>query len=424
MDYLITDFGACMCDRPQTREIQAAIDACFRNGGGRVVIPAGIFLTGGLRLRSNVELHLQSGAILSGSRNPEDYNSYYEDTLEPIRYSKEPPEGIGASAWPCTRWCNAMIRAIDAKNIAITGENGSYINGNNCFDAIGEEQYRGPHAISMWYCENIRFDGYTVTDSANWAHAIFNSRNIRATNLLVLGGHDGFDVRTCDNVHIEDCRFYTGDDCVAGFDNNDVVVRNCVLDCACSFLRFGGNHVLVENCHGHVHSSYGFRGSLTREKRAASAPTDESCRHSSHTPFLYYCDFRAKIRKTPGDIVIRNCVFENPDSMFMLQFDGAHKWCCNRSLSSVTFENCTITGVREPAWICGDEKEPLDMVLKNVILRPAEGLEDLPVMDAKNFKRIRMENVTLEGFSNPRILSRSEGVIEQIASTPVKVVKG
>lgn len=423
MDYVITEFGARMCDRPQTEAIQRAIDTCFLAGGGRVVIPAGIFLTGGLRLRSNVELHLQSGAILSGSMDPEDYCGYYDDPLEPIVYSKQPPEGVSLSAWPCTRWNNAMIRAIDAKNIAITGEPGSYINGNNCFDSQGEEQYRGPHAINMWYCENLRFDGYTVTDSANWAHAIFSSKNITATNLLVLGGHDGFDVRTCDNVRIENCCFRTGDDCVAGFDNNNVVVRNCELDCACSFSRFGGNHVLVENCHGHVPSSYGFRGSLTREKKAASAPTDEACRHSAHTPFLYYCDFRAKIRKTPGDILIRNCVFENPDSMFMLQFDGEHKWCCNRSLSSITFENCTITGVREPAWICGDVNEPLDMVLKNVVISPAEGMEAMPVMDVKNFKRIRMENVTLERYRDPHILCRSSGSIEQVDSTPVEVRK-
>lgn len=47
--YTITDFGARCCDRPQTAEIQAALDRCFLDGGGRVVIPAGIFLTGGLR---------------------------------------------------------------------------------------------------------------------------------------------------------------------------------------------------------------------------------------------------------------------------------------------------------------------------------------------------------------------------------------
>ena len=83
-DYIITDFGARMCDSLQTENIQAAIDAAFLAGGGRVVIPKGIFLTGGIRLRSNVTLYLESGAILKGSRSPEDYFAYLDDKLEPI----------------------------------------------------------------------------------------------------------------------------------------------------------------------------------------------------------------------------------------------------------------------------------------------------------------------------------------------------
>ena len=83
-EYRITDFGAKVCDRLQTKEIQAAIDACFLAGGGRVVIPAGIFLTGGIRLRSHVTLYLESGAILRGSRDWRDYFSYLEDKIEPI----------------------------------------------------------------------------------------------------------------------------------------------------------------------------------------------------------------------------------------------------------------------------------------------------------------------------------------------------
>ena len=69
--YFITDFGAVSGENNlQTDYIQAATDECFKNGGGIVEIPSGLFLTGGIRLRSNVTLHLASGAILKGSRNP------------------------------------------------------------------------------------------------------------------------------------------------------------------------------------------------------------------------------------------------------------------------------------------------------------------------------------------------------------------
>lgn len=55
--YTITDFGARISDLLQTEAIQRAIDECFSNGGGEVIIPAGIYRTGGLRLRSHVTLH-------------------------------------------------------------------------------------------------------------------------------------------------------------------------------------------------------------------------------------------------------------------------------------------------------------------------------------------------------------------------------
>ena len=80
----IRNYGAKTCDRLQTENIQKAIDDCFLSGGGRVVIPCGIYITGGLRIRSNVELYLESGAILKGSRNAEDYFILEKDTLEPV----------------------------------------------------------------------------------------------------------------------------------------------------------------------------------------------------------------------------------------------------------------------------------------------------------------------------------------------------
>ena len=86
----IRDYGAVFSDQLQTKAIQNAIDDCFLAGGGRVVIPCGVYLTGGLRIRSNVELYLETGAILKGSRNAEDYFGYLEDKVEPVT-----PEEIG-----------------------------------------------------------------------------------------------------------------------------------------------------------------------------------------------------------------------------------------------------------------------------------------------------------------------------------------
>ena len=406
--FCVTEYGAKSDGTLCTESIQRAIDECFLNGGGEVTVPAGHFLTGSIRLRSGITLHLLENAVLLGSTDPEDYFGYLTDTVEPIsreeREAKAPtalPEADGASVYPFSRWNNAIIRAYRAKNIAIIGEEGSEINGQNCYDSEGEEHYRGPHAIGMWYCENITLRGYTVRDSANWAHAIQNSQNITVKGITVLAGHDGFDVRTCDRIRVEDSTFITGDDCIAGFDNVDVTVRGCYFESACSILRFGGTDVLVENCVGKAPATYGFRGHLSAEEKKNRVPTTEKCRHSCHNVLLYYCDMRASIRKTPGNILIRNSRFQNPDAVMRLPF--GHIWCRNRSLHDVTFENCVIDGVYIPITVTAPEAEPLTLVMRDCAITPREGHEDMAFLEGKNMARVVLERVNTAAFRDPRI---------------------
>ena len=410
MAYNILDYGALSNGKLCTKNIQKAIDDCFLNGGGEVQIPSGEYLVGGLRLRSNVTLHLLENAVLKGSIIPEDYFDYLNDEIEPIPIEErekivetvKPGTDVAPdSVCPYTRWNNAIIRAINAKNIAIVGEKGSQINGQNCFDEQGEENFRGPHAINMWFCENITLIGYTILDSANWAHAIQNSKNIIARNITVLGGHDGFDVRTCNDILVEDCRFLTGDDCIAGFDNINVTVRNCYFECACSWFRFGATNMLVENCEGIAPCTYGFRGDLSdKEKRNRSSNT-EHCRHTCHNVFLYYCDNRADVRKTPGKIVIRDSNFKNPNTVMRLPF--GHIWCCNRSLEDITFENCIIEGIRTPMLLNAPENEPFTLRMINCTVTPKNGCENIALIEGKNLKEIDLTNTKLLGFTDPKI---------------------
>ena len=107
----IVDYGAKFCDKLQTEAIQKAIDECFLAGGGRVVIPCGIYLTGSLRIRSGVELYLETGAILKGSRDPMDYFNWTKDTIEPVAMEElvvgDPQKG--RSSISTSRWSNALI---------------------------------------------------------------------------------------------------------------------------------------------------------------------------------------------------------------------------------------------------------------------------------------------------------------------------
>ena len=409
MKFNVLDFGAVSDGGLCTEQVQSAIDACFLQGGGEVIVPEGVFLVGGLRIRSNVTLHLLENAVLLGSTDPEDYLGFLEDALEPISedlrtkpVSTVSSRGtVGRSAYPCSRWNNAVIRGIGAKNVEIIGEKGSKICGQNCFDPQGEEDYRGPHAINLWFCENVTLHGYTICDSANWAHAIQNSQNIHLRNVTVLGGHDGFDVRTCDNVLVEYCTFRTGDDCIAGFDNLNVTVRNCYFESACSIFRFGGTDVLIENCNGNAPSEYAFRGSMTMEERRNRLPTNENHRRNCLNVFLYYCDYRAEIRKTPGNITVRNSVFNNADAVLRLPF--GHIWCCNRSLHDITFENCRFEGVCLPLRLDCPADEPLSLRMEGCTVTAREGFEGIEFLSGKNVALVELVHTDLQRFDDPKI---------------------
>lgn len=428
--YNILDFGAIPnAAELQTDKIQAAIDEAFKNGGGEVIIPCGRFTTATIRLRSNITLSMLSGAVLDGSKNPEDYRHFLDDKIEPINPELEFDEDYDGYVIKLPRdneigsfanhpWYDAIIKVYKAENVKILGEKDSIICGNNVYNPNGEEGYRGPHAIQMTYCKNVEFGGYTIKDSGNWAHTIFKTENIHAHDLTVLGGHDGFHTRVCKNVIIENCEFRTGDDCIAGFANENVVIRNCYLDCACSALRYGGTDILIDNCRTHAPSTYGFRGNLTPEQKAASAPTDENCRHTQHTPFLYFCDFPVKIKKPQGNIVVQNCIFEQPNSFFRLRF--GQMWCKNRSLVDITFKNCKCVGVSLPIDLYCDKSEPCTLKIIDCEISAREGCEDSAFLHADSFKQIYLENVKVTGYNDPTILSKTKGEVVFKNSTPIK----
>ncbi len=434
--FSVTSYGAVPgTEELQTEKIQAAIDACFLAGGGEVIVPEGTFMTGGIRLRSNVTLHLSKNACLKGSRNPEDYySSYINDKLEPL-----PEEWITDVLWnrfgpgwtrdyrfmrlPGSRWNHGLIKAINAENIAIIGEEGSCIDGSDCFDEKGEEEYRGPHLINMFYCKNIRFSGYTAKDSANWAHAIFFSENITMKNVTVLAGHDGIHATVCRNIIIEDTDFYTGDDCVAGFGNLNVLVKNCVLNSACSALRFGGTNALIEGCHMYGPCRYLFRGCLTdEEKRSGIKPELAGHRSNMLSAFTYYSDFSMEVPYTPGNIIIKDSKIDYADRFLHFNFSGNEPWQRNRPLTSVTFENIEATDISMPLTAYGDAEDKIDLVLKNVSISMREGFSGVPLFHVGNFKKLTLENFTVKNTNAPCLVRTwSDDKVELInINAPIK----
>lgn len=403
-----------------TSVIQKAIDDCFLSGGGKIVLEEGCYKVGGIRLRSNCTLYLKSGVVLKGSRNVDDYKILDDDFIEPIKEEYKTdilwkPASIRKTHdhmnKPASRWNNALIRIVDAKNVSIIGEEGSIIDGLDPYDEKGEEYYRGPHGISYHYSENLRFEGYTIKNTGNWAHNGYKSKNISYKKLKVLGGHDGIHNSSCDDYIIEDCEFYTGDDCVAGFDNNNVTVKNCVLNSACSGMRFGGKDVLVENCKFFGPAKYYFRGSLSLEDKIAGNPTPTNGRSNMLALFTYYSDFSLNVRKMPGNILVKNCTVDNCDRFLHFDFTGTHVWQKNKPLTSITFENIKATNIEMSFNAYGDKENPLSLTLKDCDIS-FKNQTDCAIRSG-NFELIRAEKVK---FSNV------DGVLVKSYGKPGEIV--
>ena len=427
------DFGLTASTQLQTEAIQKAIDHCFLQGGGIVEIPEGEYRTGDIRLRSNITLHLMKNAKLIGSNNPEDYFNYLSDKTEPLDksqitdapyihlstihgetgYVENKPE-YRFKRIAGSRWNNAIIRAFDAENIKIIGEEGSLIDGVNCFDDYySEEDYRGPHGMTFYGCRNIELSGYTIQNTGNWAHNLLFCENISVDSIKVLAGHDGFDASVCTNIKITNSEFYTGDDCIAGFGNINTLVSDSILNSSCSALRFGGSNVIIRNCHMYGPGRYCFRGSMTDEEKRASAPSPSSgARNNMLSAFTYYADYSLPIEAQPGNILITDCCIDMADRFLHYNYSGNETWQKNRPLDSIEFRNIDAKGVSMPITAYGDEDVPVTLRLTDINLSLREGFASIDIIHACNYKSIELKNINISNFSGDCLVRKwSEGNI-------------
>ena len=419
--FCVTDYGAIASETMlQTKAIQSAIDDCFRKGGGVVVVPAGTYRTGGIRIRSNVTLYLKSGALLLGSRNPEDYFTYLDDTIEPLKETaltefprcssqearklmqeqgREAEYYTGYYQRAGRRWNNALIRAIHAENVAIIGEPGSMIDGADCYDALGEEGYRGPHGITMHDCKNVLFKGYTMQNSSNWGHNIVRCTNVSCKNLTVLAGHDGVHFTQCHNVDVRDCDFHTGDDCVAGFANINFTVKNCKVNSSCNGFRIGRTNVFIQDCYIYGPGRYAHRYFLTEEEKRAGKQAISSeiknARNNMISAVTYYADFSFPIEERPSNIVIQDCVIENTDRFLHYNYSGNEIWQKQRPLGDITFRNIKAKNIKMPINAYGDASDPVAVTMESIVISDSPEFSAEALVHACHYKKIVLDNVVL-----------------------------
>ncbi len=360
-----------------TKEIQQVIDECRDNGGGRVVIPRGEYHIASLMLYSDITLYLESGAKLTGSTDWQDYTDFHVPSTLAYRHSRRVID-----AWNLPpHYFNAMITAVEAENVAIVGEEGSEINGSDCFDPNGEEKFRGPMGIVMCRCSDVTLRGYTFADSANWSHQLDSCFNVRIDHVTVLAGHDGFNVHHCTNVCIEDCQIKTGDDCIAGYDARNIYIRNCYMNTSCNAFRFGGVNLTVERCTVEGPGIY---------------PHRVSGRHNLLYAFEYYSLQDDDIRENSGNWKISDCKFRNADGFIHYVFGDEREHQTNRPMEHVLVENCEITGLLKTSEYKGTEKTRGSIVFSNVSVGFREEAETTVFLEVDDTVRADMAGVRKE----------------------------
>jgi polygalacturonase len=219
--FSVRDFGAVGDGiTKDTLAFQKALDTCAVNGGGEVVVPAGTFLIGSVEMGNRTLLRLETNSVIIGSGDTNDY------PMIDIRW-----EG----RWQPGR--RALIHADNVDHIGIVGP--GRIEGN---PAVARPQNpRGALVLEPINCNDVRWEGFTVTQGGNWATHPTYCTDVVIRNLTIVGDRDGIDIDSCKNVRIEDCDIITGDDCISlksgrgmngariGKPTEDVLISNCTL---------------------------------------------------------------------------------------------------------------------------------------------------------------------------------------------------
>ena len=242
-----------------TAALQRAIDAAGDAGGGRVVVPAGTYLTGSLYLKDGVELHLKKDAVIFGSPDKEDYNAA---DICPQNWTSQRESSFGAH----------LILAIEKKNVSITGE--GWVDGNcrafllgpNIVYAQSKIPWRPSQMIYFVQCDGVRLEGFCTRDAPYWTCLLFGCRDVTVKGLTMrqmryphTHNGDGLDIDTCERVTVDDCDILASDDALtlracAGrltrpMECRDVTVRNCRLSSACTAMRIGVGDGVIRDCH-------------------------------------------------------------------------------------------------------------------------------------------------------------------------------
>ena len=262
MVFNIKDFGAVADGiTMNTYAIQKAIDTCYENGGGQVLVEGGTYMFGTIVLHSNVELHIAANATLLGSPRCEDY--------------PERPDVKHVDSEKLPRWRNACyIYCEESENVSITGMGKIDCNGKYFVRTVENPTYwtydrikapTPPRVVFFAGCKNVKITDITmVNQPAGWSYWIHDCDYVAFDRVKIFAeveypNNDGIHINSSRNVTISNCDITCGDDSIIVRANNaslaenkvceKVCVTNCNLTSYSGGIRIGWkNDGVIRNC--------------------------------------------------------------------------------------------------------------------------------------------------------------------------------
>lgn len=230
--FIVTDYRA-PGEQNETAMFQRAVDACATAGGGVVVVPPGIYVVGRVILKSNMTVELGGGAVVRPSTDRADYPA-----IGIPAESRYRPEN-GENALNCRY---ALFYACGAKQVAIEGRGKLLGDGESFWKVKNTGDFTKWNSTAPWFyftpnafrpvpivfeqCENAVVRDITIENTSCYGGWFAGCRYLRFEGVTVLNNHagpntDGLHFSSCRNVHITDCDFVCGDDCIAIDPNNN-----------------------------------------------------------------------------------------------------------------------------------------------------------------------------------------------------------
>ena len=430
------DFGALGDGKhDDTAALQSALD--FLPPGGRLILPAGTYLTLPLRLKSHTTVELKKGATLLGSPDRSRYPILPGEAADPVTGETRVFGTFEGLVQPMYQ---ALLSAQSARDIRVVGEgvvDGNAQNSDFWTDFRSFPAAR-PRLVSLLHCEDVIFHGVTARNSPSWNFHPFHCARLGFYDVAVLApknspNTDAMDPEACDGVRIVGCRFSVGDDCIA--------IKSGKIELGQRFDWPAVRHT-VRNClmeYGHGAVTLGSESAMGIRELTVS----QCCFHETDR------GLRIKTRRGRGEkCAITNITFEN------IRMDGVltpvviNMWynCCDPDrhseyvwsreklpvdgrtphLGAFTFRDMVCTGAQVAAcYIDGLPERPIDAVtFENVsVAFDPDARPGVPAMQNfaeercrlglyfENVDRVTLQNVRLTGVDGEDVIARACGAV-------------